>query len=329
TCTGKIPSGRGRVSEATGSDGPPSVVGPGSAAGDNARRARLQVSLDSMAGAFTEIAPRVLRSAGYAVASLVDRIDPDFTRGAPNPANDRNLALLAKHVRDHASAVGVALDGDGDRVIFVDGRGRIARPEQIAVLLIRHLFSQPLVVYDLKCASIVGQAARDAGGRALMQPSGHGFIKSTIIQQDADLGVEVSGHHFYGSLGGGDDGLFTALVLLELIVRTGKSLAHLLDEVPWPCITPDVRVPFRGESQALLEQIATACGGRVSRLDGVRAEYDEGWALARMSITEPAITFRFEGHDKIALRAIVERFLKSVPELKEAVLERIEQTGSL
>ena len=157
-----------------------------------------------------------------------------------------------------------------------------------------------------------------------MQPSGHGFIKTTMIERQAELGVEVSGHHFFGVLGGGDDGLFTALVVLGLIETTGKSLADLIEPIGWPAITPDVRIPFTGDASAAVDRIAASCRGQVTRLDGVRAEYADGWALARASITEPAITFRFEARDREHLTRIASQFLAGVPELRREVMEMIE-----
>lgn len=283
------------------------------------RRAR--VVLDAMQGAFTYIAPRVLEARGASVVSRSKELDPDFAAGPPNPAEDAHLAPLIDHLQHEPADLGVALDGDGDRVIFVSEGGAIARPEQIAALLIRHGPPRPTVVYDLKCASIVPRAVAAAGGIGLMRPSGHGFIKTAMIERHADLGVEVSGHHFFAALDGGDDGLFTALVLLDLMGKSGQPLGDLLGPVGWPAITPDLRVPYRGDAAAVVEQIAAACGGHVSRLDGVRAEYEDGWGLARASITEPAITFRFEGRDRAGVRAIASRFLAGAPELSARVLE--------
>jgi len=287
--------------------------------------ARLSVVLDAMAGVYTHIAPRVLAAAGCAVQALTPEIDPDYTGRNPDPAHDENLTPLVDAVRSRPADVGVALDGDGDRVIFVDHTGRIARPEEIAALLIRQCFHRPTVVYDLKCASLVARVAAEAGGTAIMQPSGHGFIKSAMLAARAELGVEVSGHHFFGILDGGDDGLFTALVVLGLLSRQGVRLADLICPAEWPAITPDMRIPFAGDAPAAVESIAARCGGSVTRLDGVRASYDGGWALARASITEPAITFRFEGLDRAHLRRIADQFLAGAGPLRHQVLERIHE----
>jgi len=302
---------------------PPWVAGP--AGLGNANSAALSVVLDAMAGTFTHIAPRVLGAAGYTVTALTPDIDPDYAARDPDPSHDANLAPLVQTVLARRGDVGVALDGDGDRVIFVDHEGRIARPEQIAALLIRQCFDRPTVVYDLKCASLVPHVVAAVGGSAVMQPSGHGFIKTAMLQADAELGVEVSGHHFFGILDGGDDGLFTALVVLGILDKLQSRLADMLHPFGWPAITADLRIPFAGDALTVLEAIASRCGGQLTHLDGVRADYDGGWALARASITEPAITFRFEGRDHDRLRQIAEQFLAGAGPFRNQVLEKIDE----
>ncbi len=285
----------------------------------------LSVALDAMAGADTHLAPRVLAAAGHTVQSLTPEIDPDYTKCNPDPSHDENLRPLVDVVCSRPADVGIALDGDGDRVVFVDHTGRIARPEEIAAILIRHCFHRPTVVYDLKCASLVARVTAETGGVAIMQPSGHGFIKSAMLAARAELGVEVSGHHFFGILDGGDDGLFTALVVLGLLSQRRVRLADLIRPAEWPAITPDMRIPFAGDALAAVEAIADQCGGAVTRLDGVRASYEGGWGLARASITEPAITFRFEGRDRDHLRQIADQFLAGAGPLRNQVLERIHE----
>jgi len=283
----------------------------------------LVIVVDTMAGTLTEVTPRVLGQAGHHVTAMCREIDPDFSAGDPNPAVDANLQPLIARVRDERADAGIAFDGDGDRVIFVDHTGRIVRPEQLGAILAVLCFDRPTVVYDLKCASVLGRAVEKVGGTAVMRPSGYGFIKTTMIQRQADTGVEVSGHHFFRALGGGDDALFTALVTLNLMGHLQSTLADLVEPVGWPAITPDVRIPFTGDAAAAVERIAESCGGQVTRLDGVRSEYEDGWALARASITEPAITFRFEGQDRSRLTGIASRFLAGVPDLQTQVLEKI------
>ncbi|UCD30122.1 MAG: phosphomannomutase/phosphoglucomutase, partial [Planctomycetota bacterium] len=287
-------------------------------------RRKLKVVLDTMGGAFSEIAPHVLSSVGYDIIPIRSTIDPDFEEYTPNPAIDTNLQMLRERVIEEQADLGIALDGDGDRVIFMDGTGRIVRPEQIGVLLIQRCFDRPLVVYDQKCASVLADAAEAAGGSIIIQPSGHGFIKTTMIEKEADLGIEISGHHFYKALGGGDDGLLTALLVTYIVTVSGSPLADLIEPIGWPDITPDLRIAIADDVNSVLERIASRCGGRISRIDGIRVQYEDGWALARASITEPVITLRFEGRDSGKVKEIASRFLVAVPELADKVMEMID-----
>lgn len=283
-----------------------------------------RIVIDTMGGAFTQLAPMIVADAGYEVISVDDVLDPEFIRRDPNPAKDANLDQAIGILLRSSADLAVALDGDGDRVVFIDQCGTIARPEQIAALLLQAWKGPCTIVHDLKCASLVARTANCTGGLAVMQPSGHGFIKRRLLELRAELGVEVSGHHFFGALDGGDDGLFTALVVIRLLAHHPGGLAAWLDTVGWPAITPDVRIEYSGDVESLLDRIAKHCTVPVLRLDGVRAEYEQhSWALARASITEPAITFRFEGRDSNHVREIAARFLAHEPELCQQVLERI------
>jgi phosphomannomutase/phosphoglucomutase len=284
----------------------------------------LKVVVDAMGGAFTQVASRVLASLGHQVDPIRNQLDPDYETVDPNPANDDNLQLLVDRVLATGADLGLALDGDGDRVIFVDHEGRVVRPEQIAAILVENCFPGCLVVYDLKCASIVEQTVTRFGGGAIRQPSGYGFIRSKLLEREASMGVEASGHHFFRALDGGDDGLFTGLLVLGLVQHKGTPLADLIRPYGWPCITPDIRIPLAGDRAATLELLARTCGGTISRLDGIRSDYDpQGWALARVSITEPGITLRFEGRHPSHVRSIIKRFLAGTPAIYEQVMELI------
>jgi phosphomannomutase / phosphoglucomutase len=284
---------------------------------------RLKIVVDAMNGAFSHLAPLVLTEAGCEVIKVACTPDPDFSERDPNPANDQNLGPLAQAVAQTGADFGVALDGDGDRVAFMDQTGKSIRPEQAGVLFARHCFQRPLLVYDLKCASILASAVASTGGEAIMQPSGHGFIKTMMIDREADLGVEVSGHFFFKALRGCDDGLFATLLMAHILASSGATMSELIRPIPWPLITPDLRIPLTPGAEPILERILAKCGGEVTRLDGVRAQYAEGWALARLSITEPVITLRFEGKDQAGLRRIAEQFLAGAPELLNSVQTRL------
>jgi phosphomannomutase/phosphoglucomutase len=144
-----------------------------------------------------------------------------------------------------------------------------------------------------------------------------------MIRQQADLGVEASGHFFFKALRGGDDGLFAALLTGHVLTAMEETLENLIRPIGWPAITPELRVPLPAAADDLLDRLATQCGGEVSRLDGVRAQYADGWGLARRSITEPVITLRFEGSDQASLRNVAARFLAGAPELYMRIQESL------
>lgn len=283
----------------------------------------VKIVIDCGNGCNSELAPDLFRRFGFPIKELYCTPDGIFPNRNPNSADPGNLDGLIRTVRSAKADVGVAFDGDGDRVAFVDNRGRFLPSDKAIVILARSLLPGNVgapVVYDLKCSSVVPEALAEAGGIPLAERSGHTFIKARMISENALFGGEISGHYFYRVLGGGDDGIYSALLMANMLARTGRRLSDLADEVPVYENTPDIRVPFAGNREALIERIASAFPARrVSRLDGVRIEFKGGWALARPSVTEPAITFRFEAESRSRLGAIISEFLRPVPEIKSEV----------
>lgn len=269
-------------------------------------------------GCYSSIAPAVCRDLGYEVEELFCQPDGTFPGRPPNSAVAENLAALCARVPAVSADLGVAFDGDGDRVSFVDERGRAVPSDAAAVLLARCELAQApggKVVHDIKCSQLLREAIQAAGGIPLMEKSGHTFIKARMITEQAIFGAEISGHFFYARLQGGDDGLYSALRMAEVLRASGRSLGSLVDELPTFHTTPDLRVPWDGGGQ-VLESIAAAFPPeRVSRLDGVRVQFDDGWGLARLSVTEPAITLRFEARTAERLPELIREFLQPVPEL--------------
>ncbi|MBM4030331.1 MAG: phosphomannomutase/phosphoglucomutase [Planctomycetes bacterium] len=315
-----------------------------------ARQGRgLRLALDCGNGAFSELAPRVLRPLGYDVSELFCTPDGTFPNRPPNPSVRENLGALCDAVPRCRAALGVALDGDGDRLAIVDDLGRPLTGDQAIILLAQHLLgkesrepraascepqeagssklvarSSERVVLDIKCSRAVLDAVAAGGATPLLERSGHTFIKTRMIAEAAAFGGELSGHFFYRELEGGDDGLYSILRAAELAGQCGQPLSALVDAMPRYATTPDIRVPYAaGDGPARLDQLAAAATGEVTRLDGVRVAYPDGWALARCSVTEPLLTFRFEAFDG-SPRRIAERFLAPAPDLLRAVLARLQ-----
>lgn len=283
----------------------------------------VKIVLDAGNGCYSRIAPRVLRDRGHEVVELFCEPDGNFPNRDPNPAVARHLCALCAKVLETKADVGVAYDGDGDRVVFVDERGRVVESDVSIALFARHLLKQGPsdVVYDIKCSSVVADEVRKAGGSPVMEKSGHAFIRNTLMKRRAVLGGEISGHFFFGELGR-DDGLYATLLMLEVVQADGRGLAAMSDSVPRYAITPDLRLPCPADRS---REIIRAIGERYSRekdcevstLDGVRVAWADGWALARTSVTEPLITLRFEAHTQPRLAEIQETVYSRIPALRE------------
>jgi len=257
-----------------------------------------QVVVDAGNGSLWWAAPATLRRVGQAVRELYCTPDGTFPNRDPNPSVPEHLNALVQEVAATGAALGAGYDGDGDRVILVDDRGRVQPADRTLVLLIRYLLARnpgAKVVYDLKCSSVVAEETLAAGGLPLMERAGHAFIKRRLLAEGALLGGEASGHYFFGALGG-DDALYATLMLLRALDAAGVGLAAAMDTVPSYPITPDIRIPCpRERARAILRELQDAFSDYpVDTLDGVRIQFPAGWALARISVTEPLITLRFE-----------------------------------
>lgn len=282
----------------------------------------LKVVVDAGNGCFGPIAPVVLRRLGYQVSERFCEIDGRFPNRDPNPAVAAHLKGLAEQVVAERADLGVAYDGDGDRAVFVDESGHILAGDRALVLFIRHRIpaarnaNERKVVYDIKCSSIVADEAKRCGGIPLMERSGHTFIKTTLLREQAGLGGEISGHLFFGELGR-DDALFATLLFLQILSEAGQPLSALLADIPYYPITPDLRLPCSPEERdAILAELPAAFAGHdISNVDGVRVDFGNGWVLARASVTEPLITVRFEGHTEARLQEIQTEVARQVPTL--------------
>lgn len=281
----------------------------------------LRVVVDAGNGSYSVIAPRVLRQVGYDVVELFCQPDGRFPNRSPNPAVAANLSALRESVRHSRADLGAAFDGDGDRVVFVDKQGRVVENDRAIVLLARHVLRRTpgAVIYDIKCSSAVPEGIRAAGGAPVMEKSGYTFIKTALLQRGAVFGGEISGHFFFQELGG-DDGLYAALAMLQVLAAEARSLAALVDSVPRYPITPDLRLPCPpAEAQMIVEELAAYFGQQpnceVRRLDGVRIAWLDGWALARPSVTEPLITLRYEAKTEARLAEIQQQVMAVCPRL--------------
>jgi phosphomannomutase len=285
------------------------------------KRVDLSIIVDPGNGCWAGLAANLLKEIFPAcrVESIHDRPDGRFQERNPDSAKPEYLTRLAQVVKDRKADVGIAFDGDGDRVSFMDSEGVCLSAEQTAWILLHGFggFENEKFVYDLKSSSRLAEAVESLGGQALAERSGHAFIRTRMIRENALFGAEISGHFFYRELHGGDDGLFTACFMLGHLAQSGQSLSGWRKKVPPIFMTPDLRVPATSDQQeAILLQVKELFSDLPqSYLDGVRIDFPEGWVLVRKSVTAPELTFRFEGHSREDLHAIIARFHAQLPSL--------------
>lgn len=291
-----------------------------------AQRSKMRVVVDAGNGATSEIAPALFRKLGYDVVELYCQPDGNFPNRSPNPALAKNLQGLGEKVRQSGASLGVAFDGDGDRVAFVDENGRPVDNDDIIVVVARYYLEQGpgTIIYDAKCSMVAPEQIASAGGRAVMARAGHTFSKAAFIRENALFAGEISGHFFFRELGY-DDGMFAGLKVCEFVASHG-SLAELVDEIPNYILTPDIRIPYKGtDKEAVLD---TAAGKLAqynpNRIDGVRIEFNDGWGMIRASVTEPLFTLRFEAKSNQRLQEIIEILLSALPEdIKKLVIKEL------
>jgi phosphomannomutase len=283
--------------------------------------AQCHVVLDPMHGCWASRIRRYLHAIfpQCFFSVLHDTVEGDFAGRAPDCTQPAALGELCDAVYRERAHLGIAFDGDGDCLALVDGEGIALSPEETAWVLLRCLGERlqgQRFVYDLKFSDRIPEAARRLGAEPLVERSGHAFLRGRMREADALLGADLSGHYFHRALNGGDDALYTASLLVAHLSRTAQTLAQLRRTCPAIYMTPELRVPASPDRQPeVLERVSATWNQFPQRsLDGVRIDMPGGWALVRPSVTEPALTFRFEGLDWHALEDVVKRFRDGLPE---------------
>jgi phosphomannomutase/phosphoglucomutase len=280
----------------------------------------LRVGLDAMHGAAGPLAIHALRRLGVEVAALRCTVDGGFPEGPPDPSRAANLTLLARTVVEQSLDLGLALDGDGDRLVVMDGRGELIAPDRLLILFAREaLRTHPggVILLDVKGSQTTRRALEAAGGRVEIVPSGHAHMRAALRHAGALLGGELSGHLFFAD-NGYDDGLDAAVRLLRLLAAHPQSPTALFDTLPRAHATPELLIPRPDalDLAALLDTLAARLplpGERLLRIDGLRLESLEGFILVRASNTQPLLTLRIEGEDEAALERLKSRLIRAWP----------------
>jgi len=272
----------------------------------------MTVAVDSGNGIAGASAPGILRALGCTVHELYSEVDGEFPNHHPDPSKPENLAELARLVQTGDAELGLAFDGDGDRLGVVTKSGQIVYPDRQLMLFARDVLKRQrgaTIIFDVKCSQQTAPVIRAAGGVPLMWKTGHSLVKAKMREAGAPLAGEMSGHIFFGERWYGfDDGTYTAARLLEIVSASADPSA-VLDALPTSFATPELNVACSegepAEVVARLRAEAKFPGAKeVVTIDGVRVEYDDGFGLVRASNTTPVLVLRFEGTTQASLRRI-------------------------
>ena len=296
-------------------------------AGDIAIAVSLKIVVDAGHGATARVAPALLEELGCDVIPLNCTVDGDFPNRSPDTGDEANLKGLVEQVLANDADLGVAYDGDGDRLAVVTGRGHLLRTDTLMMVFARDVVSRNPgadVVYDVKCSRNLAQLVTGLGGRPVLCKTGHAPIKAKMLETGALLGGEFSGHIFFGERWFGfDDGLYATGRLAEILSSQDLSLDDAIADLPRAVSTAEILVPVPDEEKfALMERFIAGANfpnGKCNKLDGLRVDFSDGWGLLRASNTGPALTARFEAGNERQLdriRGLFREQLASVaPEL--------------
>jgi phosphomannomutase / phosphoglucomutase len=271
----------------------------------------VRVVLDCGNGAGSLVAVSTLEGLGAEVTPLFCESDGTFPNHHPDPTVPENLRDLQVEVRRTGAELGIAFDGDADRIGAVDETGAIVYGDQLLVILgrdaVRRFGPGTPVIFDVKCSEVLPAALAQAGAEPVMWKTGHSLIKAKMKELNAPLAGEMSGHMFFGGdYFGFDDALFAAARLLEIISREPFGLAAHLADLPKTTATPEIRVDVLEEEKfGIVERAAAHFSARypVNTIDGIRITFPQGWGLLRASNTQPILVLRFEASDPQSLDA--------------------------
>jgi phosphomannomutase/phosphoglucomutase len=280
----------------------------------------MRVAVDCGNGVAGELAPQLLKRLGCQVTELFCKIDGTFPNHHPDPSKPENLEDLIAEIKKGGYDVGLAFDGDGDRLGVIAPDGHVIWADRQMILYARDVLSRHPggeIIYDVKCSRTLDAEIRKAGGKATMWKTGHSFIKAKLRESGALLAGEMSGHIFFKERWYGfDDGLYTAARLLELLSRDPRPTQEIFASLPNTVNTPELNLKFaEGEHFIVIKELVKRArfpDAKLTTIDGLRADFADGFGLVRASNTTPVLVFRFEGDNPEALERIQKRFRELV-----------------
>jgi len=276
----------------------------------------LNIVVDCGNGVAGELAPELYRRLGCQVTELYCDIDGNFPNHHPDPSQPETLNHLIETVVRTGADVGLAFDGDGDRLGVVSPSGEIIWPDRQMVLYAQEILGRKPgseIIFDIKCSRNLAKAINDASGKPLMWKTGHSLVKAKLKETGAPLAGEMSGHIFFKDRWYGfDDALYTGARLLEILAQDQRAPLDIFNALPNMINTPELRLEMQeGEHYAFMEQIISASdfsNAEITTIDGLRVDFPEGWGLVRASNTTPCLVIRFEAESQAAIEEIQDQF---------------------
>ena len=279
---------------------------------------KLKIVIDCGNGAAGFIAPDLYKNLGCEVIELYSEVDGNFPNHHPDPGKVENLKDLIQSVKTHGADLGLAFDGDGDRVGMVTNNGEIVFPDKILMMLSKDvLHSQKgSIIFDVKCSNALSQIIKENGGSPIMSPTGHFHIKNGIKKHNPLLAGEMSGHIFFNDKWYGfDDGHYSGARIIEMLSKNEKSIAEICNELPMLFSTPELNINVTDDNKfKIIKKFADNCmlEGEKNTIDGLRLDFEDGWGLIRASNTTPKLVLRFEGRSEEILNRIQNDFLNEL-----------------
>ncbi|WP_151671332.1 phosphomannomutase/phosphoglucomutase [Nitrincola schmidtii] len=275
----------------------------------------LKVVVDCGNGIPGNLAPELIKRLGCEIIPLFCDVDGTFPNHHPDPGKLKNLQDVIRAVAEHKADLGLAFDGDGDRVGVVTDQGHVVYPDRVMMLFAEDVIARnpkAEILFDVKCSRLLPKVIEAAGGKATMWKTGHSLIKQQMKACGALLAGEMSGHIFFKERWFGfDDGLYSAARLLEILATRTESADAIFKAYPEDISTPEINIEVRDDNKfhivEALQQLSFE-GGNASHIDGVRVDYPDGWGLIRASNTTPMLVLRFEAETQSALERIRDAF---------------------
>ena len=276
---------------------------------------KIKVVIDCGNGAAGCIAPRLFKNIGCEVVELYSEIDGNFPNHHPDPGKIENLTELISKVKETSADLGLAFDGDGDRVGLITDQGEIIFPDKIMMMLSKDILksNKGSIIFDVKCSNALPEIISQLGGTAIMSPTGHFHIKNAIKKHSPLLAGEMSGHIFFNDKWYGfDDGHYSGARIIELISKENKTISEINSELPVLFSTPELNINVTDETKfQIIKDFSSKCtlNGEKITIDGLRINFENGWGLLRASNTTPKLVLRFEGNSANDLNQIKNDFL--------------------